>query len=247
MDAYARALVQGVRVMDERRHILEPLIRNEPIRGALNALFRNTFGAHAYNHLVPLMAHDLVRDMARLLLDDDKRSASFVNLVRKASEPALNAVLREKFGRIPDKWHENAEPIEGLTVEQSTAIRDAWREKDRDEFLASFDEGWATVLAARDTVLADERSTKICTLRDKYLAHYEMAPLGAEQEPFNVASLGLTFNDIFAYADQHMPAVFELCRVLTGNVFDVEGFSEAHRRYGKDMWAILSRVDAERE
>ena len=73
IEGYAKTLVQEVRIMDERRHILQPLLRDEEVRRALAEKFRNTFGAHAYNHLAPMMAQDLVRDLARLLLDDDHR------------------------------------------------------------------------------------------------------------------------------------------------------------------------------
>jgi hypothetical protein len=35
-----------------------------------------TLGAGAWNHLAPLLGQDLLRDQARLFLDDDKRSGS---------------------------------------------------------------------------------------------------------------------------------------------------------------------------
>ena len=56
----------------------------------------------------------------------------------------------------------------------------------------------------------------------------EMIPLGQDPGPFDVKSLCLTYNDILYFAGRYMGAIFELVQILTGNVFDVEGFAEAH-------------------
>ena len=242
MEAYAKAFIQGVRAMDERRHILEPLLRNDEVRQALAGKFKGTLGAHAYNHLAPLIAQDLVRDLARLFLDADTKAGSFANLHRKASVPDVYDALREQFRCLPDKWHDNPASIDGLTEEQSASVRTAWRDKDREEFAQSFDEGWATASAAITYMKADPVAEKIKTFRDKYHSHLEMAPLGTDPGPFKVSSLGLTFDEILQFADHYMPAAFELARVLTGNVHDVEGFSNAHKKYGNDMWRVLELI-----
>jgi len=245
MEAYAKALIQGVRAMDERRHILEPLLRNNEVKYALAAKFKGTFGVHAYNHLAPLIAQDLVRDLARLFLDDGHKAGSFANLYRKASVPNVHRALREQFRCLPDKWHEDSAPIDGLTEEQSASVRAEWRDKDRGEFAESFDEGWAAASAAMAAMAADPIAEKVKAFRDKYYAHLEMAPLGTDPGPFKVSSLGLTFDDILQFADRYMPAAFELARILTGNVHDVEGFSNAHRKYGNDMWCVLAGLQAD--
>lgn len=240
IDAYAKALIQGVRIMDERRHILQPLLRDEAVRVSLAEKFRDTFGAHAYNHLVPLFAQDLVRDLARLYLDDDRKTGSFTNLYRKASEREINDALRERFRRLPDKWHEQPGPIPGLTQEQTDDIRNEWRDRDREDFAKSFDEGWVVATKAIEELTKDPVAEKIKTFRDKYHAHLEMAPMGSDPGPFDVGQLGLKYNEILELAERYMPALFELARVLTGNVHDVEGFSNAHQRYGEEMWRILA-------
>lgn len=240
IEAYAKALTQGVRIMDERRHILQPLLRDEDIRAALGEKFRDTFGAHAYNHLVPLFAQDLVRDLTRLYLDEDRKAGSFANLYRKASERDVHAALRERFRNIPDNWHQKPGPISGLTEEQTEKTRGEWRDKDREDFAKSFDEGWEIATAAMKELAEDPVAEKIKTFRDKYHAHMEMAPLGSDPGPFDVSKLGLKYNDILEFAERYMPALFELTRVLTGNVHDVEGFSNVHQRYGHDMWRILA-------
>nr|WP_291769006.1 hypothetical protein [Limnobacter sp.] len=245
MEAYAKALIHGVRLMDERRHILQPLLHDHDVRNALAEKFRGTFGALAYNHLAPLIAQDLVRDLARLFLDSDSKAGSFTNLHRKASVQAVHRALREQFRCMPDMWHDDPSPIDGLTEEQSASIRAQWRDRDREDFEKSFDEGWTAVSSAIAAMETDPVAKKIKKFRDKYHAHLEMVPLGQDPGPFKVSTLGLTFDDILQFADRYMPAAFELARVLTGNVHDVEGFSNAHRKYGSHMWRVLAGLHAD--
>ena len=244
IEGYANTLIQSLRVLDERRYILEPLLENEPIKVALSEKFKGTYGAHAYNHLAPMIAQDTIRDIARVFLDEGKRAGSFANLYRKCSDKKVHTALRGKFRHIPDKWHDNLE-MPGLSTEQAASIIEEWRDKDREEFEASFDEGWAVATSALESLDSDPIAQKIKTFRDKYHAHLEMTPLGQDPGPFDVKSLDLSFNDIFEFLDRYIPPLFELVRVLTGSVHDVDGFSSAHKKYGLDMWCVLSGVEYE--
>lgn len=243
LEGYSKTLVQAVRVMDERRHILEPLLEDEEVKSALARKFRNTFGAHAYNHLVPWFAQDLVRDLARLFLDPNRRSGSLTNLYRKASEPPVHRALREQFRRIPDKWYDGADGIGELPKKLAVDVLAEMQEGHRKNFEASFDNGWDEVSKTVLEMEADPVSANLKTFRDKYHAHLEMSALGQDPAPFDVASLGLTYNDIIAFADRYMPAAFELDRLLSGIVSDPEEFSALHRQYGSAMWRILAGLD----
>jgi len=240
IEGYAKTLVQQLRIVDERRHILEPLIWDDGIRKALHEKLDNTAGVHAYNHLVPMMAQDLVREIARLFLDEGNKTASLINLFRKAREPEIKESLRQKFRDIPDNWHSQTGPILGLTQEQTDQIREEWRDKDKEDFEKSFEEGWEFVEKAVDAIRSNEVANKIKSFRDRFHAHLEMAPLGQEAEPIALNELDLTYIEIVQFLDEFMPAIFELGRILTGNVYDVEGFSDAHKERGLDMWTTLS-------
>lgn len=247
LDGSARALVQAARILDQRRHLLEPLLRNGEIKAALAEKMNGTYGAHAFNHVVPLLGQDLTRDLARLLLDTDPRVGSLLNLHRKASEPQLHEALRRQFGAIAEKWHGDTSPIEGLSQETSDKLRTEWLHQERDRFVESFDDGWRQVELAIQEIDADETTEKIRTFRDKHHAHYQMSPLGSDPGPYDLSEIGLTYNELLTYADKYLPAVFELGRVLTGNVIDVEAFSDVHKRYGTDMWKILASVTTDEE
>jgi len=236
----AKTLAQEVRVMDRRRHILEPLIRNEEVQSQLRAKFADTYGGNAYLDLVPWLAQDLLRDLARLLLDKDSRTGSFVSLFKKVSEPSVHTAMRERFGKLREHLYANKEPFAGLTEEQSNEIRDRWKDSDEKAFLSSFDQGWKVAEDALTQILADPMSEKFRTFRNKYYAHLEMAPIGQDPGPIAIDELGLRLRDPLDYADKYMGAVFELSRVLTGNVIDLDLFTDAHRRNGEDFWKILA-------
>lgn len=242
IEAYAHAMTQGLRIMDERRYILAPLVLSDDVRGALKTKLDGRNGAHAYNHLAPLLAQDLIREFSRLFLDDDKRAASLINIFRKASVATVHAQLREKFRSLPDKWNREPGQIPGLSEEQSNRLRQEWLDKDRDEYGASFDRGWAVAAAAVADLDKDPIAAKIKTFRNKHHAHLEMSPLGKDPGPFDVSTIGLTFNDLLAFADRYMPAAFELARVLTGHVYELSDFSEMHKENADDMWHVLAGV-----
>lgn len=228
--------------MDQRRHILEPLVRDKEIKDALRIKFEGTDGVRAYNHLAPWLAQDLIGDLARLFLDEDSKAASFVNIYRKASEPKMYAALRKQFSCLFDE--SSSIPIAGLTEEQCASARIILREKDREDLGKSFEMGWNFVSAAKTDIDIERDSIveKFRKFRDKYHAHLEMTPLGTDPRPFDLSNLNVTYNDILTFADRYMPAAFELARILTGTVHDVEGFSNIHKKSGTTMWRLLANL-----
>jgi hypothetical protein len=242
LKGYANALSLQVQIMDERRHILQPLVRDDEIKTALHAKFNETLGASAFNHLVPLLAFDLVRDLARLILDEDPKAGSLWNIHRKASEPKLHRVLREQFRTLSDPSHESASypGLEDLSNEQRERARVGWRDNDRAENEADFDRTWTSVSEAVARLALDDVAKKIGTLRDRYIAHFQMAKLGEEPKPFRVSELGLSFDDVFAFADRYLGPVVEITRLITLASRDVEDSSRIHRRYGETMWRMFA-------
>jgi hypothetical protein len=182
----------------------------------------------------------MVRDLARLFLDEDKRVASLRNLHRKAALPAIHSALRGRFRSIPDQWSGGGSSVGGVSQEAATWIQARWREQDQEYFEESFDEGWAKVSSAVATIGSDPVARGLATLRDKFHAHLEVTPLGTESRPFDVSSLGLKYTDLFAFADRYVQPAFELVRIITGKVFALDSFASMHRRQGAEMWRVLA-------
>ena len=239
LEGYSKTLVQAMRVLDERRHILQPLLEDTEVKDALAKKLENSIGGHAYNHLVPWFAQDLVRDLTRLFLDQDRRSGSLVNLYRKSSDPKVLNALKEQFRSIPDKWYKDGDGIGDLPKEMAEEVLTKMHKNHCDDFEKSFEKDWDEVATAVANLEADPVSDKLKTFRDKYHAHLEMSPLGQDPTPFDVGSLGLTYNDILAFIDRFMWVPFEINRMISGTVYSVDEFSALHRQYGSAMWRAL--------
>ena len=126
IDGFVRVLTQECHILDERRHILSPLIQDPEIQAGLKTKLDKTPGANAWNHLAPLLGQDLVRDQSRLFLDNHWRSGSLTNLWRKLqADPTIKRHYREAYGRMFD--HFDDEPISDLPPEQSAFFLQQFR------------------------------------------------------------------------------------------------------------------------
>lgn len=240
IDGYSKALVQAIRIMNELRFVLVPLLDDDELKDHFESIFKDRHGAYAFNHLVPLLSQDLVRDCSRIFLDDHKKACSLVNIHRKVSADDALAEFRSRFRHLPDRFNEGHIDIPGLTEEETNAFVENWKEQGRERYESDFNKSWDEVsqfVAGLDT---DEIASNIKTFRDKHHAHLEMQPLGSEPKPFDVGELGLTFNDVFGFIDRCMEMSFKLTRIITGGSHSIDGFTKIHKKRGKDMWNILA-------
>jgi hypothetical protein len=239
IDGFIRALTQECHILDERRHILAPLLQNAEVQEALKKKLDKTTGAGAWNHLVPLLGQDLLRDQARLFLDDDKRSGSLSNIWRKLhADPAIKAHFRDAYGRMFDELHHDQ--ITDLSPELSVAIMEKFMEQDRATNYAQFDEQWERLDADMAALKAHPVAAKIKTFRDKHHAHFEMQKLDEEPKAFDVNTIGLTFTEVLAFGDGCQALVAKLGLLLTGTSWEPEQFAEGHAKQGTAMWLTLA-------
>jgi len=239
IDGYIRVLTQECHILDERRHILAPLVQDAEIQAGLKAKLDRTPGANAWRHLAPLLGQDLVRDQSRLFLDNDSRSGSLTNLWRKLhADPAIKEHYRNHYGTMFDHFHED--PISDLPPERSAVFQERFREQDRVKHYAQFDDGLARVEADMAALKVDPVANKIKTMRDKHHAHLQMSNLDDEPAAFDINTLGLTFNEVLTFGDRCQAIVAELGLLLTGTNWDPTQFASVHEQHGKAMWRTLA-------
>lgn len=241
IDGFIRVLTQECHILDERRHILAPLIQDDEVKAGLKAKLDKTVGAGAWGHLVPLLAQDLVRDQSRLFLDQDKRSGSLTNLWRKLNvDPAVVSHYRRSYGRMFDKLHVGR--ISNIPAEMSAAFMRNFKQQDRKKNYAFFDKSWKKLSADMAALATNPVALKIGTYRDKYLAHLEMRKIDEEPGAFDVKSVGLTYNDVLSFGDQCQVIVSELGLLLTHTYWDPKQFASTHSEQGVAMWRALAGV-----
>jgi hypothetical protein len=234
-------LTQECHILDERRHILAPLLQDAEIQAGLRAKLDKTPGAYAWNHLAPLLGQDLVRDQSRLFLDSDSRSGSLTNLWRKLhSDPAIERHYRDRYGTMFDHLHEQS--ISNLSPENSALVQERFKKLDRAKNYAQFDTRLAKVEMDMAALKADPVADKIKTMRDKHHAHLEMSKLDDEPAAFDINTIGLTFNEVLAFGDRCQAIVAELGLLLTGTNWDPRQFASVHEQHGKAMWRTLAGI-----
>jgi hypothetical protein len=238
-EGFIRALTQECHTLDARRHILAPLLQNPGINNALKKKLDKTPGVGAWNHLAPLLGQDLLRDEARLFLDDDKRSGSLPNLWRKLqADPRIKNHFREAYAGMLDDIHSGE--INGIPPEVSAEFMEQFKQQDRAVNYSRFDKGWGRLETEISALENDPVAKKIKTFRDKHHAHLEMQKLDEEPKPFEVDSIELTFNEVLEFADRCQAIVAELGLLLTRTSWDPQQFSEAHAKQGTAMWKALA-------
>ncbi|NCT86897.1 hypothetical protein GXB84_06080 [Stenotrophomonas acidaminiphila] len=239
IDGFIRVLTQECHILDERRHILSPLIQDPEIQAGLKAKLDKTPGANAWNHLAPLLGQDLVRDLSRLFLDNDPRSGSLANLWRKIhAAPGIKEHFRDLYGRMFDHLHDA--PIGDLSPEMSAIFQEKFREQDRVRNYAQFDERWSKLEADNEALKTHPVVIKIKTMRDKHHAHLEMSKLDEEPRAFDISTIGLTFTELLDFSDECQAMVAELGLLLTGTNWDPKQFASVHEKNGKAMWRTLA-------
>jgi hypothetical protein len=170
IDGFIRVLTQECHILDERRHILAPLIQNTEIQAGLKAKLDKTIGARAWGHLPPLLAQDLIRDQSRLFLDNGHKTGSLPNLWRKLNaDPAIKSYYRRSYGRMSDKHHVGS--ISNFPADVSADFMKDFRQKDRRRNYSIFDKSWKKLSADITALSVDPVALKISTYRDKYVAH----------------------------------------------------------------------------
>ena len=241
LDGYAKALIAAIRQMDQGKYILLPLLDNEELKNELARKFQNTHGCYAYNQLVPIFSHDLIRDCARLFLDPGEKACSLINLHRKASDKDINKILRMKFRNIPDQFGDVRVYGRKLSPEDEQKYFANFREQQKEKYEDDFMSSWEKISAYVNELEKNEIAAKIKTFRDKYFAHLEMQPLNQEPIPYSVEKLGLKFCNVFGFMDESVRHCVDLVRLITGSNHVIGSFAEVHKKRGENMWALLAQ------
>lgn len=235
IDGWIRALTNEAHFQDERVHLLKPLVLDTEVQIAMKAKLDKTRGVALWNHLAPLLGQDYIRDLARLFLDKGGKTGSLTNIWKKLQMPGMRAHYRESYSRMFDELQ--ADPIEGI----SAATVDAWRQRDRDENAAQFDEKWAGFAQAMADLDDDPLALKIKTFRDKHHSHMEMQPMVQEPKPFDIATLGLTFNEVFSFGRRCQQLLADLGVLLTHTHWEPDQFSDISAESGRALWMTLAK------
>lgn len=234
IDGWIRALTGEVHFLDERVHLLKPLVKDSDVQAAMKAKLDHSQGVGLWNHLVPLLGQDYIRELARLFLDKGEKTGSLMNIWRKLQVPGVREHYRDSYGGMFDDLEE--EPIEGI----SEATREEWRQRRRDRNKDVFDKEWAAVSVAMNELSNDPVGKSVKTFRDKRHSHWEMQLIGQEPAPFDIGTLDLTYDGVFEFGRRCERVLADLGKLLTHTHWEPSEFSEMSAEQGRALWLTLA-------
>ncbi len=183
--AHAEQLLDLFIGLREKYALLDPMVFDHATIQSKGAGQR----ARGFSILRNLVSMSCVLDIAKIAIDKDKRTPSISRLVQALEDPKLRQDLRESFAV------RTVTPTSGYPPDVLEAMAAAER-RDEDARRREFERD-VTDVAARWKALERSAALKSFeTIRDKHVAHAELHHDGNEYKPFDVTSLGLTWDDL---------------------------------------------------
>ena len=186
LQAHASHLLDAFLGLRERYAMLDPMLFYEQVPKTRGS-GRQARGFLTLRHSLFLSC---VQDIAKLSMDEDKRTPSLRNLVSALDDPNLVQQLREQFAT----WHaplieEETDPEIIEALRRMDLREEAERRAQFDEVLASTRKNWAELSAS--TFIAS-----FLTIRDKVTAHTEVQFVADKYQFIDIGALGAKWSDL---------------------------------------------------
>lgn len=228
--AYCREMASAYLMADAKLALLKPLAYNKKFV----ARFDHSLGAHGLQLLRTTLLVDIIEDLVGFTQDNDKSSASLVNIRNRISNIELREAIKEDFCKPP--------PITWVNTELDEAIRQRFEEdentKYREKQARKFDQLYESVTMGIDMLIDSDMAKKLKNVRNKVSSHYAMTSQGEEPRLLNLADFGLKWGDAEQYMQDAKKVIFDMILLVTNISYDLEGFEKHHTRIANDFWRV---------
>ena len=196
IEAHASHLLDTFIRLRERYSLLEPMLFQEQVC-KLRGSGKQARGFLTLRHSLFLSC---AQDIAKLSLDNDKRTPSIKNLMASLDDTALCEMLCERFAT----WHvplaeEETDPEILAALRRMELREEVERRTQFDEILSRTRQAWDTFSSA--PFLAG-----FLTIRDKVTAHTEVQHIADKYQFVNIGTLDIKWSDMQKAIDlmQHL-------------------------------------------
>lgn len=209
-----------------RYAILDPLLFDKDVVQRWGRGHR----AEGFHYLANALLHSCILDVSNIALDGDRRTPSIRNLVGALEDQTLVATLRQEYAVWNLVASSDAE-LDVLPLLQAAERREeSERRKQFDQLLDQLRSRWADFTRS-------PRLTAFLTMRDKLIAHRELAFVDGKYKALDASAMGLKFGDLKSVIGE-LQAFVDLVTLLFRNAsFDFEMLETQVRRYGEHFWA----------
>lgn len=186
LEAHASHLLDAFIGLRERYSMLHPMLFQEEVpkqRGS---------GRHArgFKILRNSLFLSCAQDIAKLSMDDDKRTPSLRNFVAALTDDDLRNMLRERFSlwRMPS--------IEEETDPEIVAALRRMEEREEAERRVQFDNLYCEATVAWASLSTSAAMKGFLTIRDKVSAHTEVRYVADKYQFIDIGALGIMWGDL---------------------------------------------------
>lgn len=182
-----------------------------------------------YSMMSPLL-YSCVLEIAKLAMDADRRTPSLQNLDAFLDDAALVCELRESFavrGLVPPTGDSDVDE----TLQWSERVDEKKRRAEFETLVDGFRTKWAS--------LRDSSTMTSCgTIRDKLLAHREVARADGGYTVLDVGTLGLKLGDVGKVIDEIEDLINRATLIFRATSYDFIGLQRQLGSASRAFWKL---------
>lgn len=194
---------------------------------ALREALALTHAAHVHNALQAVLVVDLVREVGVLVLDTDSRTASVARAVMALRSESVLQELRAEYGTFT--WR----PGTSEAVQKS--IHDVLLRQGLEELTSLPD----YLKIIEDEVLSNELAKTMRTIRNKAVAHNDVAHDGNDWRMWRIEGVGLTYGQLDEFIDACTRAIDRLSRIVLRQAYAFGDLPGMSRQYADEYIEAL--------
>jgi hypothetical protein len=231
LQAYASHLLDDMILLREKYAMLDPMLFDSHVSETWGRGAR----ARGFQSLQKALFLSCCQDLAKVVLDRDKRAPSLSNIVARLEEEELRMALRELFA----VWRMDIvddDPVVTEALKRMELKEEAERRKQFDAIYAKLTSNWTEL---REAPAMDSFKT----IRNKVTAHTELRLHVDEYKRVSLGALGLKWGDLRDCVEQ-VQAMVEAVGLLVRNAgFAWNMLDEQLSSSASGFWDTVPRVE----
>jgi AbiU2 len=214
-------------VADQKIAMLKPLLHDRD----LIEKWDGSHGAHGLNLLNMTLYYDLVRELAAISLDKDKKSPSIKNILKLLdSKDLLNHLKQEYCKPLPMNW------INDIDEDSKRFWEEKYSERELTENEERFNNTYQEIRGEYKSLKESELFKKIRDARNKLIAHYEMRHDGEAPRMVNPTDFDLKWGDAEEYFELLKPIITKLILIISNEGYALDACRSQHEQIANEFW-----------
>lgn len=230
LEAHASHLLDAFLVLRERYAMLHPMLFGVGVPERWGS------GKRARGYLI--LRHTLFlaccQDIAKVVMDDDKRTPSIKGLIGELDCHLVRAALRKRYAEVSPTL------MDGEPDQELAGLLRAMDEREALERGVMFDRLYSDLVAAWADLSTSEAVKGYVTIRDKASAHAEVVMHDGVYSFFDVSTAGITWGDLRRTIASVQGVVELLGRVIRDAGFAWDMLDDQLARAADGFWDVRS-------